>query len=281
MNKNLNIVLFGENIFTNIVLESLIHSGHHVSLVIAPIYKQLRDEKLEATCKVNGIEFARYLNINSEEVVNKVLDTHPDLCVVSNMLKIIKEPLLSIPKMGFINVHPSLLPYYRGATPEHWPIINGEKKTGITVHYIDEGTDTGDIIIQKTIPIGENMYVGELLNEWGKVLKTIVVEAIECIVENKGTIKQSKEEGSYYGKIKDENRTIVIEEGVQKAYNLIRAFSFPFDGAIYKDVQIFRANIVAKEAQSEQIGSFYYDENDRLLLVFPDGALEITMSTLE
>lgn len=281
MKKKLNIVLFGENIFSNIVLESLIHSGHHVMLVIAPEYKQLRDEKLEATCKANGIEFERHLNINSDEVIKKVSDNNPDLCVVSNMLKIIKKPLLSIPPIGFINVHPSLLPYYRGATPEHWPIINGEKETGITVHYIDEGTDTGDIIIQKKISIGENMYVGELLNEWGKVLKTIVVEAIDCIIDNKGTVKQSIEEGSYYGKIKDGHRTIVIEEGVQKAYNLVRAFSFPFNGAIYKDVQIFRANIAETETQSEHIGSFYYDDKDRLFLGFPDGTLEVTMSTLD
>lgn len=64
--------------------------------------------------------------------------------------------------MGFINLHPSLLPEYRGMAPQHWPIINGESKTGVTVHYVDEGTDTGDIILQEEIELLPTDYVYDL-----------------------------------------------------------------------------------------------------------------------
>lgn len=281
MEKSLNIVFFGENNFSNVVLESLIQSRHHISLVIAPIYKELQDKKLYNTCVVNNVCFERYQNINTAEVTARVAELAPDICIVANVRKIIKKPLMDVPKMGFINIHPSLLPYYRGLSPEHWPIINGEKESGVTVHYIDEGTDTGDIILQRRFPITEDMYVSDLQDKWVEIYRTIVVDALDCILNNQETIKQTGEVGSYYGKISDEQRTIRVEEGVQKAYNMVRAFSFPYEGALYNDVVIFKAEIYSREKQKDLEGKIWSDGEERFYLGFPDGILELTLSTLE
>lgn len=152
-NNYLNIVFWGEDSFSNVVLNSLIQAGHHVKSVISPWYDNLVYKKLEFTCLKNNIPFKRYKKINSEEVYQYVNSCTPHLCVVAHFERLIKSPILEIPPLGFINLHPSLLPFYRGMAPQHWPIINGEQETGVSVHYVDAGVDTGDIIIQEHIPI--------------------------------------------------------------------------------------------------------------------------------
>lgn len=161
-----DIVLWGEDAFSNIVLNALIKAEYNVQMVVTPLYDNLIYKRLEMTCIKYGIEFSREKPINSERVYNKLKELQPDLCVICHFERIIKEPILSVPKYGFINVHPSLLPNYRGMAPQHWPIINGEKETGITCHYVDEGTDTGDIVVQRIVSLTNDMYVSDLQRIW-------------------------------------------------------------------------------------------------------------------
>lgn len=242
MHKNLNIVFWGEDSFSNVILDSIVEAGHHVKLVITPLYDNLIYKRLELTCQKFGILFRRFKDVNSDESYRLVKEINPDLCVVAHFEKLIKVPLLSIPKMGFINLHPSLLPNYRGMAPQHWPIINGEKKAGVTVHYIDEGVDTGDIIIQKIIPLRGDEYVSDLQRSWIQIYKTIMVEAIERITSGEPTVIQRHLSGSYYGKLKSEQCMIDIDSTVQHIYNLIRGVSMPYHGAQFDNVIIWRAH---------------------------------------
>ena len=117
----------------------------------------------------------------------------PDLIVTAHFGKVIeKKEIIDIPRLGWLNLHPSLLPYYRGMAPQHWPIINGESETGITAHYMDQTADTGDIILQRKVKIMPDMYVSDLQLEFLKIYKTIVVDAIKLIQQDKYTpTKQS------------------------------------------------------------------------------------------
>lgn len=254
-NLSLNIVFWGEDSFSNVVLNSLIQAGHHVKLVISPWYNNLIYKKLEFTCRKFDIPFERYPKINSEEVFLRVKSVTPDLCVIAHFEKVIKSPILEIPKLGFINLHPSLLPQYRGSAPQHWPIINGEKETAVSVHYVDAGLDTGDIIIQERILIGKDMYVSDLQNEWLKIYPHIVVNAIRRILNGHPVVKQSALEGSYYEKLKADQCQINIAAGCQSTYNLIKGVSLPYHGAQLGDVIILRAhypdNDVAKKIINE------------------------------
>lgn len=260
-----NVVFWGEDAFSNVVLISLMQAGYHVQLVVSPLYDNLIHKRLEMTCNKNSIEFIREKTINSERIYEKIKSLAPDLCVICHFERLIKQPILSVPKYGFINVHPSILPYYRGMAPQHWPIINGEKQTGITCHYVDEGTDTGNIIVQRIIPLTDNMYVFDLQNIWRKEYSTIVVDAIEKIKNDEQTQVQRNLEGSFYGKLKDVQCVINPNGSVYDAYNLIRGVSLPYCGATYDKRVIYRAHIATKTEE--------YKEKETI--TFTDGILVI------
>lgn len=265
MNKKLNIVFFGEDSFSDVVLRSLIDAGHNVSMVVTPAYNNLVYKRLEKTCSVNKITFYRATKINADETYRKVFELQPDLCVVAHFERLIKQPLLDIPSMGFINLHPSLLPDYRGMAPQHWPIINREKEAGITVHYVDETADTGDIIIQRVFPIDETMYVSDLQKIWLTHYKTIVVEAIDAILSEKPVRVQKNLYGRYYGKLKEEQCVIDENVSIKEAYSLIRGVSLPYYGASLANMVIYKAHI---RAANEIV-------DDKPLVRFYDGDLVV------
>jgi methionyl-tRNA formyltransferase len=181
-NHIITIVFFGEDSFSNIVLVSLIKAGYNIPLVISPFYNNDIHKRLERTAIGSNIEYIREKNINSEIVVEKVKKIKPDLLITAHFDKLLKKALIDIPRIGCLNLHPSLLPFYRGRAPQHWPIINGEKKTGITVHFIDEGTDTGNIVLQREIELMENMYVSDLQLIWTREYQTIMCDAVKLVI---------------------------------------------------------------------------------------------------
>lgn len=241
-----NIILWGEDAFSNVVLNSLIDAGYNVQMVVTPLYDNFVYRRLEKTCIKYNIEFAREKAINSTIVYQKVKECKPDLCVICHFERLIKKPLLSLPKYGFINVHPSLLPNYRGMSPQHWPIINGEKESGITCHYVDDGIDTGDIIVQRAVTLTDDMYVSDLQHIWLTEYPALVEEAIMKIRNGEPTLSQKHLNGSYYGKLKEEECVINPNGTVREAYNLVRGVSLPYFGARYEDKIIYRAHIADK-----------------------------------
>lgn len=248
-NEALKIVFWGEDSFSSVVLQSLVDSGFYVQRVITPCYNNFIYKRLEQNCIRNDIPFWRCKNINSDEVRKDLTTLKPDLCVVAHFQKLIKSPLLSVPQLGFINLHPSLLPDYRGMAPQHWPIINGEKEVGVSIHYIDEGVDTGDIIIQKRFRLAPNMYVSDLQNKWLEIYRYIMVEAIERILANTPLIKQRNKPGSYYGRLKPEHCQISMESTKDEAFNLIKGVSMPYYGARYENTIIWRAHVPDDETE--------------------------------
>lgn len=263
--KLLNIVFWGEDSFSNVVLLSLIEAGYHISLVVTPYYDNFIYKRLELTCNKYKIPLLRAKKINSYEVYDAVKTVSPDLCIISHFERLIKKPLLDIPPMGFINLHPSLLPNYRGMAPQHWPIINGETEAGITVHYVDEQPDTGNIIIQKRFPLSSDMYVSDLQKVWLEYYRTIMVEALEKIFESRPTTEQHHLKGSYYGKLTKEQCVINPKGSVIQAYNLVRGLSRPYCGARHENIIIYRAHIYNDEEQIK----------NKPMIKFKDGILVI------
>ena len=277
LGKALKIVFWGEDSFSDIVLNSLLEAGYHVCAVITPFYDNLIYKRLEMTCKQNKVFFFRCKDVNGTEVCEYVKSLVPDLCVVAHFEKLIKPELLTIPSLGFINLHPSLLPDYRGVAPQHWPIINGDEESGITVHFIDAGVDTGDIILQKHIPLHPDMYVSDLQNEWRKLYRTVILEAIENILNGTRFFRQKHLVGSYYGKLKRRFCHIDAEGGYLQAYRLIRGVSMPYCGADYNGMIIWRAHPLMQESEIlmrhyPELG-MYWNTNRGHLLRFHDGIL--------
>lgn len=154
------------------------HSGRGMKLNISPVKEYALEKKLKI--------FQPEKISNNTEFKDEIKNLNPDLvCVVSYGI-ILPKSFLKIPKLGCINVHPSLLPKYRGPAPIQWAILNGDKKTGVTIMYLNEQMDAGDIITQKEVDIGEDETTGELWNRLSIIGAELLVESIKKI-EN-GTV---------------------------------------------------------------------------------------------
>lgn len=132
---------------------------------------------------------------NNEEFINEIKELNPDVICVVAYGKILPKEILEIPKLGCINVHASLLPKYRGAAPIQWAVLNGDKTTGITTMYMDEGMDTGDMILKEEVTIGEDETTGELWDRLSKLGGELLVQTLKNI-EN-GTVTRTKQEEKF------------------------------------------------------------------------------------
>ncbi|MDJ0646361.1 MAG: methionyl-tRNA formyltransferase [Flavobacteriaceae bacterium] len=275
----MKIVFFGEDSFSAVVFNSLLKSEHQVSAVFCPKYNNLAHARLQRLAKDNAIPFYRVDDINSVYVQDLIKELNPDLISINHFQKLLKTNILEIPKKGCINLHPSLLPSYRGLSPIQQPIIHGEKETGVTVHFVDEGIDTGDIILQKKITITSTMYVAELQRQLFKIYESIVPEAIGRIDTRLNGHKVQKHlPGSYFGKLKLKDCYINLEEGYEKAMNLVRGVSRPYFGARIEDYCIWSAYIATtnehkaiKDKYSNN--GIYFDETLGVFITFSDGSL--------
>ena len=197
----MKIVFMGTPDFARDSLSAIYDAGHEIPAVITvPDKPKGRGMKL-IPCEVK--EYAVEKNIKvyqpeklreNKEIVDTLKDINPDVICVVAYGKIIPKEILEIPKYGCVNVHPSLLPQYRGSAPIQWAILNGDKETGVTTMYLDEGMDSGDIILQTKTPIDKDETSGELWDRLSKIGAELLVETLEKI-ENKTAprIKQPKE----------------------------------------------------------------------------------------
>jgi len=126
-----------------------------------------------------GLNFIEYDKLDDAAFIDEIKDLNADLAVVCSFNYKIPKVLLDSVKGGFINVHPSLLPKYRGANPYSAVIINNEKETGVTLHFMDEGFDTGDIIAQKTLPLTEKETMGTIFNRLNVLAFEMLFEALK------------------------------------------------------------------------------------------------------
>jgi methionyl-tRNA formyltransferase len=179
-------------------LEAIYNSGHHiVGVVTNPDRQKGRGMKLlpsevKEFALEKGLKIYQPLRIKkNEEFIEEIRKLNPDVICVVAYGKILPKELLDIPKFGCINVHGSLLPKYRGAAPIQWAVLNGDKTTGVTTMYMDEGMDTGDIILKEKIEIGENETTGELWNRLSKIGGELLVKTLQQI--EKGTASREKQ----------------------------------------------------------------------------------------
>ena len=135
--------------------------GRGMKMVASPV-KEYAEEK---GLKIYQPEKVR----KNVEFIEEIKNLNPDVICVVAYGKILPKEILEIPRLGCINVHGSLLPKYRGAAPIQWAVINGDEVTGITTMYMDEGMDTGDMILKEKVKIGEDETTGEL---WERLSKT-------------------------------------------------------------------------------------------------------------
>lgn len=237
-------------------------------ILTAPPVKQAAQEL--------GIPVFQYDKIRSEGVED-LKKLAPDLMITCAFGQILSQEILDIPKFGVINIHASLLPKYRGASPIHYAILNGEKQTGITIMKTDIGIDTGDIIMQKTLNIGKNETCGELFTRLSALGAECIVDALDRVFNGTATFtRQDEKKATYTKTIKKEQALIDWTRPAEEIVNKIRAFNpapvaFTFlNGEPFK---IYDADISDKKGDAGKVIS-----SDKTLIV---GAGEYSVSLIK
>lgn len=198
--------------------------GRRHSRLVAPPVK-------EAALKSGIKTILQPEKVRTREFADSIRELDPDLIVVVAYGRILTKDVLDIPKHGCINIHASLLPKYRGAAPIQWAIINGDEKTGITAMLMDEGMDTGDILLTKEIPIPPDMNCGELYDRLKELGAEVLIETLRRL-EN-GTLTRTPQdhaEAVYVPMIKKETGLIDWKKSAYEIHNLVRGTD-PWPGA--------------------------------------------------
>ncbi len=194
----MKIIFMGIPDFAKESLQAIHKENHQILSVVTNLDKpQGRGMKLTASpvkqyAEENEIPVIQPKTIKgNSEFIEKIKELNPDVICVVAYGKILPKEILDIPKYGCINVHGSLLPKYRGAAPIQWAVLNGDKVTGVTTMYMNEGMDTGDIILKEEVEIGEDETTGELWERLSKLGGNLLVETLKQI-EN-GTAPREKQ----------------------------------------------------------------------------------------
>jgi methionyl-tRNA formyltransferase len=188
---------------------SYLHSRDDIELVVVTQRTQ-RDEiygyrATHELCAENGVE-VHTPKILDEAFLSAVERMAPDLVVCAYYPRVLPRRLIDIPHLGCINVHPGLLPEYRGTFPTPWCILNNETEIGITIHTMDGGVDTGDILVQRTYPIGADETGHELYRRSMKLCADLLIENFDSLLRKEIQSRPQGSGGSYYNRIPPQYR---------------------------------------------------------------------------
>jgi len=254
----LKILFMGTPDFAQESLKSIYDAGFEIiGVVTNPDKPKGRGMKL-AYSPVKEYALEKNLKIyqpikikNNTEFLDEIKTLAPDVICVVAYGKILPKEILEIPKLGCINVHGSLLPKYRGAAPIQWAVLNGDKTTGITTMYMNEGMDTGDMILKEEVEIGPEETTGDLWQKLSKLGGEILVKTLKLIEEGKAPREKQTEEATLAPMLNKEMALIDWENSdANKIHNLIRGLN-PIIGAYSyidgKKIKFWKSKVLTKE----------------------------------
>jgi methionyl-tRNA formyltransferase len=227
----MNVIFFGSGRFAMLLVQQ-IHKDFALGGVVVTKPKprgrgrRLISSQIVTWAQDSGVSVFSPEDPNAPQFVADLAEQQPDLYVLASYGHILGSSLLSVPRYGGINVHPSLLPQYRGAAPIQRALIAGERKTGVSMILMDEKIDHGDVIFQHTVEIGSDDTYGILLDRLSAVAVGNISSVIQDVVHGTSQrIPQDHAKKSYAHKVKKEETVIRWESGAAAVHNLIRALS--------------------------------------------------------
>ncbi|PKL52054.1 MAG: methionyl-tRNA formyltransferase [Nitrospira bacterium HGW-Nitrospira-1] len=249
----MRIIFFGTPEFAVPSLQALIESGEEVVAVVTQPDKvkgrghKLSRPPIKELAISRGIPIMQPSGIRTPEFFDEIARPAPDIIVVVAYGRLIPAALLKLPPMGCVNVHASLLPQYRGAAPIQWALINGEEKTGITTMLMDEGLDTGAVLLKEEVAIHEEDNAYTLGRRLSQVGASLLIKTLKAI-ETKMIIPAPQSgEASYAPPLKKENGKINWALSAREISNLIMG-TFPWPGAYCylhgEKINIIKAKVV-------------------------------------
>lgn len=249
----MKIVFMGTPDFAVPCLRKLAESEHDVAAVFTqPDKPKGRGYKMiptpvKAAALEYGIEVYQPISMrkgdDAAEALNILHNIAPDLIVVTAYGQILPKEILELPKYGCINIHASLLPKYRGAAPINWVLLNGETETGVTSMQMSEGLDTGDMLIKKSVKIGENETYSQLYSRLSEIGGEVLAETLDAL--ESGNLVPEKQDDSlscYSPMIRKEMSALDFSRSASELHNIIRGVTgFTMMGG--KRLKVFASEI--------------------------------------
>ena len=222
----MRIVCIGQAPFGKDSLEALLAQGEEVVgvITIEDVPHQKFPNPVKNCAIEHNLELYQANYLKKPDVINWVRRLQPDLLVLAFVTAFVPQEMIDLARFGGINYHPSLLPKYRGGSAINWAIINGETQTGVTIHFIDEGVDTGPILLQETVDIGPDDTVKSVyFDKLYPIGVRMLAEAVRLIREGATSpIEQDEQQASFQPVITPADTVIDWAQSTDTVYNLIR-----------------------------------------------------------
>jgi len=229
MTRKLKIGYFADGPWSHNAFEKIVHDDRFDIRFIVP-----RTDTLDVTLfnfsKKYNIDYFKLKNVNSITSINKISDYDCDVLVSMSFNQIFRKEIINLTRIGIINCHAGKLPFYRGRNILNWVLINDEKEFGITVHFVDEGIDTGDIILQETFPITDKDNYRTLLDISYSSCANILYKSLVQVFEGKSKriVQKSIHPVGFYCGMRGEGDEIIDWNNTSRdIFNFIRSISKP------------------------------------------------------
>lgn len=292
----MKIVFMGTPDFAVGALQAIIEVGHQVVAVVTqPDKPKGRGKEMQMTpvkaCAVaHGIPVFQPVKVKTPEAVEVLRGYGADIFVVAAFGQILSEEILNLPKYGCVCIHASLLPKYRGAGPIQWAIIDGEKKSGVTIMQMDKGVDTGDMLFKAEVEISDDETGDSLHDKLAEAGARLIVEALPKIEAGDVTpVKQNDEESCYAKMLQKSMGRIDWQQSADKLDCLIRGLiSWPGAYTTYhgKNLKIWEEKAVDTKEAGIQLtdaapGTIVGVEKDAVYVQTGNGVLKLLSLQLE
>ena len=279
--KDKRVVFMGTPDFAVPILEKLIENTNVVLVVSQPDKKVGRKQEIEATsikkCALNnGIKVFQPIKIRED--YKEVIEANPDIIVTCAYGQMIPKVILDYPKFGCINVHASLLPKLRGGAPLHKSIIYGEKETGVTIMYMSEGMDEGDIICKESTPILDSDNVGTIHDKLSIMGSNLLIKTLPSIFEGTNErIKQDNSLATYAYNVTREEEKIDFSKSAREVFNQIRGlYPYPIAYGIINGEVIKICESCVAENTTGEIGKITSVSKNGIVVKCKDKSICIT-----
>jgi methionyl-tRNA formyltransferase len=221
-----------------------------------------------------------YKSANEEEITSALVESSSEIVITIAFGQLVKEKALNIPKHGWINIHFSMLPKWRGAAPVQHSILSGEKSTGISIFKLNQGMDTGPIYLAREFPINQDETTSEVLNRLSIEGSKMTVAVLEMIKELKQPVDQSIEGASFAPKFQKKDGEINWEGSSESIYNLYRALGTnPGIWSVLDDVRIRIDNLRRSDVSMKLRPGDINVVNEKMYVGTSDGIVEILVLT--
>ncbi|MGC4868621.1 methionyl-tRNA formyltransferase [Micromonospora sp. DT53] len=271
----MRVVMFGYQTWGHRTLQALLDSEHEVALVVTHppsdhAYERIWSDSVADLAEAHGIPI-EVRDRPDDDLLVPLEKADPDVIVATNWRTWIPPQIFELPRRGTLNVHDSLLPAYAGFSPLIWALINGEKEVGVTAHMMDAELDAGNVVLQRSVPVGARDTTTDLFHKTLELFGPITVDGLALIASGKTDwTPQDRSKASFFHKRSDEDNRIDWTWSAEELDRLIRAQSDPYPNA-YAFHQGRRLRIVAASVSKGNYGGtpgrIFIREGDAVVIV--------------